>query len=112
MFVIEKGREISILKAMGATRRGIMKIFMIDGLIIGIIGTGIGAPLGYLVSLAIETFYTLPADVYYISRVPVRLEPLDMVLVSVAAIGISFLATLYPSWQAAKLEPAEGLRYE
>jgi lipoprotein-releasing system permease protein len=112
MIVMEKGREISILKAMGATRRGIMRIFMIDGLIIGIVGTVLGAPLGWAVSLAIEKFYTLPADVYYLSHVPVKLEPLDFILVIGSAIGISFLATLYPSWQAAKLDPAEGLRYE
>lgn len=112
MIVMEKGREISILKAMGATRWGIMKIFMIDGLIIGGVGTALGAPLGYGISLAIEKFYTLPADVYYLSHVPVRLQAMDMVLVIGSAIGISFLATLYPSWQAAKLDPAEGLRYE
>jgi lipoprotein-releasing system permease protein len=112
MIVIEKSREIAILKAMGATRRAVMGIFMLDGLIIGGVGVAIGIPLGYLVCWAIETFYTLPADVYYISHIPVRLYAFDVVLVAGSALLITFLATVYPSWQAGRLAPVEALRYE
>lgn len=112
MIVIEKSREIAILKAMGATRQRVMRIFMIQGVIIGIVGTVIGIPLGHVISLLIENFYTLPADVYYISQIPVRMRGADLLLVAFSAIGISLLSTLYPSWQAAKLDPVEALRYE
>jgi len=112
MIVVEKSREIAILKAMGANRRGVMRIFMIDGLIIGLVGTVIGIPLGYGACQLLQTFITLPSDVYYISHIPVIIRASDVSLVSVSAILISFLATLYPSFQAANLEPAEALRYE
>ncbi len=112
MIVVEKNREIAILKAMGATRRGVMRIFMVDGLIIGLVGTAIGIPLGYAVCEILQHFYTLPPDIYYISHLPVKIKELDVLLVSLSAVIISFLATLYPSWQAAKLNPSEALRYE
>ena len=112
MIVVEKSREIAILKAMGATRRAVMSIFMLDGLIIGGLGVLIGIPLGYLVCWGIETFYTLPADVYYISHIPIRINLFDVVLVAGSALFITFLATVYPSWQAGRLAPVEALRYE
>lgn len=112
MIVVEKNREIAILKAMGATGRGVMRIFMVDGLIIGLVGTAIGIPLGYAVCEILQQFYTLPSDIYYISHLPVKIKELDVLLVSLSAVIISFLATLYPSWQAAKLNPSEALRYE
>lgn len=112
MIVIEKSREIAILKTMGATRRGIMSIFIIQGVVIGVTGTIIGTPLGYGISVLIQNFFTLPADVYYIAHIPVRISIQDILLVGFSAIGISLLATLYPSWQAAKLDPVEALRYE
>ncbi|MFY9268708.1 MAG: lipoprotein-releasing ABC transporter permease subunit [Candidatus Manganitrophaceae bacterium] len=112
MTVVEKSREIAILKAMGATRESIMRIFMLEGVIIGGVGVILGVPLGLAVSLAIERFYTLPGDVYYISHLPMKIHLLDVILVASAAILIGFLATLYPSFQAAKLDPAEALRYE
>ena len=112
MIVVEKNREIAILKAMGATRRAVMRIFMLDGLIIGIVGTAIGIPLGYAACEILQQFYTLPSDIYYISHLPVKIKGLDVLLVSLSAVIISFLATLYPSWQAAKLNPSEALRYE
>jgi len=114
MIVMEKGREIAIMKAMGAKNRGIMSIFMIHGLIIGITGTIIGIAGGYVLCQLLKTykFINLPADVYYLSYLPVKVDPLDFIVVSAAAIAISFLATLYPSWQAAKQDPVEPLRYE
>lgn len=112
MTVVEKSREIAILKAMGATRESIMRIFMLEGIIIGGVGVIFGTPLGLAVCWLLQKFYTLPSDIYYISHLPVKIHALDVFLVSSAAVLIGFFATLYPSWQAAKLDPAEALRYE
>lgn len=114
MNVIEKRREIAILKAMGATDRGIMSIFMLQGLLIGLLGTIIGVAGGYLLCYILNTYQIikLPADVYYISHLPVKTKLSDFIAVSLSAVFISFLATLYPAWQAAKLNPVEPLRYE
>jgi len=112
MIVNEKQREIAILKAMGATPQSIMKIFMLNGLVIGLVGTCIGVPLGYSFLWLIQNYWTFDASVYYISRIPVHILPLDVVLVATSAILISFVATFYPSWQATKLDPVSALRYE
>ena len=112
MIVNEKQREIAILKAMGATPQSIMRIFMLNGLVIGLVGTSIGVPLGYSFLWLIQNYWTFDASVYYISRIPVHILPLDVVLVATSAILISFVATFYPSWQAAKLDPVSALRYE
>jgi len=112
MIVNEKQREIAILKAMGATPKAIMRIFMLNGLVIGLTGTGIGIPLGYTFLFLIENYWTFDQTVYYISHIPVHVQGLDVLLVACSAILISFAATVYPSWQAAKLAPVSALRYE
>ncbi len=114
MIVIEKGREIAILKTIGATDRGIMAIFIIHGLIIGIAGTAAGLLGGYGLCMLLKTykFVNLPGDVYYLSYLPVKMSLFDFTIVPAAAIIISLLATIYPSMQAAKLDPVESLRYE
>lgn len=114
MIVLEKSREIAVLKAMGATNRGVMSVFMLHGLIIGVIGTIVGLSGGYAVCQLLKTyqFIKLPPDIYYLSYLPVRLSLFDFIVVPSAAILISFLATIYPSWQAARLDPVEPLRYE
>jgi len=112
MIVVEKHREIAILKAMGATGKAVMRVFMLNGLVIGLAGTAIGIPLGYAICWAIQTWFTLPGDVYLLSRIPVNIKFFDVALVAVSAVAITFLATIYPCLEAARLEPAEALRYE
>jgi len=114
MNVIEKQREIAILKTMGATNKGIMSVFMIQGFLIGLTGTLIGLTGGYLLSYILNTYQIikLPPDIYYLSHLPVKIKVSDFLAVSVSAIVISFLSTIYPAWQAAKLDPVEPLRYE
>jgi len=114
MNVIEKSREIAILKAIGATNKAIMSIFIFQGLFIGLIGTTIGVLGGFGLGYILNTYQIikLPADVYYLSHLPVRMNLFDFITVSVSAITITFLATIYPAWQAAKLDPVEPLRYE
>lgn len=112
MIVTEKQKEIAILKAMGATSPSIRRVFMLNGLIIGLTGTTIGIPLGYAFLWLIQTFWTFDPTVYYISRIPVHVLASDVFLVAGSAILISFFATVFPSRQAAKLEPASALRYE
>jgi lipoprotein-releasing system permease protein len=114
MMVMDKNKDIAILKSMGATSRSIKKIFVFEGLIIGIVGTCLGVCGGALLCwlLAQYKFIELPGDVYYISTLPVRMELLDVAIISFGAIVISFLATLYPARQAARLDPVQALRYE
>ncbi len=118
MVVMEKGKDISILRAMGATQGGIMRIFMVDGMIIGSVGTILGSIVGYGMLYAIATYdvvkQLIPFDprVYPISEFPVKIEPLYFIYVGLASLVICFLATLYPSFQASRKDPVEALRYE
>jgi lipoprotein-releasing system permease protein len=114
MMVMEKSKDIAILKSMGASSKSIMKIFMFDGLVIGSVGTVLGITGGSVLCFLLKRyqFVKLPSDVYYISTLPVRVQVLDVVLIAVSAIAISFLATLYPSYQASRLDPATAIRYE
>ncbi|MBW2266532.1 MAG: lipoprotein-releasing ABC transporter permease subunit [Deltaproteobacteria bacterium] len=114
MMVMEKTKDIAILKSMGATAKSIMKIFMVEGLIIGSLGTTLGLVGGGIICFVLKRyeFVKLPSDVYYISTLPVRVQILDVILVAASAIAITFLATLYPSYQASRLEPVSAIRYE
>jgi len=114
MVVMEKKRDIAILRAMGALPRQIMAIFITQGLVVGILGTifGFGAGLGLCNLLAKYKFIKLPPDIYYISSLPVKVQYTDVIFVAVCAVLISFLATIYPAWHASKMDPVEALRYE
>jgi len=114
LLVMEKHRDIAILKTMGASVRSVTTVFIMQGLIIGIVGTTVGAATGWALS-SILTRYKLirvPADVYQMPYVPFRVLPLDFTLVVFSAIVICLLATIYPARQAAKLDPVQALRYE
>ena len=114
MIVMEKTRDIAVLMTMGATRKTIRRVFALEGLLIGIAGTALGTVLGVLLCdlLRRYQFIRLPSDVYYISTLPVLLDPANILLVSGSSVLICFLATLYPAVQAARIEPAEAIRYE
>jgi lipoprotein-releasing system permease protein len=114
MVVMSKGKDIAILKSMGATSMGIMRIFVYEGLIIGLAGTVIGVTggLGLCKILSKYQFIKLPSDVYPITTLPIKVLPMDVTLVAISAALITLLATIYPSWQASKIEPAVGLRNE
>ncbi|MEO8678016.1 MAG: lipoprotein-releasing ABC transporter permease subunit [Vicinamibacterales bacterium] len=114
LVVMEKTRDIAILKTMGASSRSIMLIFLLQGLIIGITGTVVGGSVGTLVCWLFDHYQVIkiPSDVYQVDYLPFKLLPWDLVTVIVSAVIVCFFATLYPSRQAAKLDPAQALRYE
>ncbi len=114
MMVVEKTRDIGILKSIGATSRSIRLIFTWQGFVIGVLGTALGlaAAAGIIWLQARYQLVQLPSSVYYVDRLPVRIEPGDWGLTIAAAIIVSFLATLYPARQAATLMPVDALRYE
>ena len=113
MMVMEKTKDIAILKAMGATDASIRRIFIFKGMAIGVVGTVLGGCGGLILCTLLShyQFIELPSDVYYISKLPVLLQWMDVVLISAAALVICFLATLYPAQKAAGLDPVEALRY-
>ena len=114
MMVLEKTRDIAILMSMGATKDKIRGIFILQGVIIGVIGTFCGVVVGQTVCYFADKYHLigLAPDVYTIAYVPFRAEPVDSIIVAVSAVLISFLATLYPSAAASRLQPVEALRYE
>ena len=122
MVVMEKNKDIAILKSMGTPSKGILRIFIIEGGVIGVVGTFFGTVIGLATALNLEKvsgfvenlfgFKILPSDVYYIDKLPSQVNPQDVGMIVITTILISLLATLYPSWRASRLDPAEGLRYE
>ncbi|SEQ78365.1 lipoprotein-releasing system permease protein [Azotobacter beijerinckii] len=122
MVVADKGADIAILRTLGATPGQIMAIFMVQGTVIGALGTLAGAVLGVIAALNVSALIAwlesvsgrqiLSSDIYFVSYLPSDLQALDVALVCTAAFVLSFLATLYPSWRAARTQPAEALRYE
>lgn len=122
MVVMEKSKEIAILKSMGASRFSIMKIFSYQGLIIGVVGTAIGCVGGFTVVPNLNEivgvienifgFTAFPSDVYYLDKLPSEIQYFDSFLIVIFSIIICFVASLYPAWRASRMDPVEGLRYE
>jgi lipoprotein-releasing system permease protein len=122
MLVKDKGHDIAILRTMGATRGSILRVFFITGASIGTLGTLAGFILGVVVNLNIETIRQFLSrvtqtelfspELYFLSQLPAQMDARETVTVIVMALGLSFLATLYPAWRAARLDPVEALRYE
>ena len=122
MIVMEKSKDIAILKSMGATSHGIMKIFIYQGLIVGVIGTFLGCIAGLSVALNLQKvslfvekifhFKILPGDVYYLSELPSQVNYGDVIVIIIGTLIVCFLSTIYPSLRASRLDPAEALRYE
>lgn len=111
MVIMEKRREIGVLRSMGASGRGVMSIFMIEGSWIGVMGTVGGLVVGYIACVILDHIkLDLPGDVYFIKTLPVLVQWSDLVLVGVSAITICFLATIYPSWEASRLVPVDAMR--
>ncbi|MBQ9235071.1 MAG: lipoprotein-releasing ABC transporter permease subunit [Alphaproteobacteria bacterium] len=122
MLVKDKGRDIAVLRTMGATKGMVMRIFFIDGAGIGIIGTALGVVLGLAVCDNIEAIRQglqylfgrdlFSAEIYFLSKLPAKVDPIEVVSVVAISLLLSFAATLYPSWRAARMDPVEALRYE
>ncbi len=113
MVIMEKRKEIGILRSMGASSRGIMSIFMIEGTMIGAVGTVMGVVAGLVVCAVLrEVNIDLPPDVYFINTLPVVVQGFDVAIVCLASLGIAFAATLYPSWEACRLAPLDVIRYD
>lgn len=122
MMVMEKRADIAILKAMGARNASIRRVFIVEGLIIGVVGTVLGSVAGLILTWNLQTIsgaverllgiQFFPPDVYFIDKLPARIDALDVCLIVLTAMCVSFLATLYPAWNASKLDPVVALRYE
>jgi lipoprotein-releasing system permease protein len=113
MVVVEKAREIAVLKTLGASDSGVTRIFIVQGFFIGMVGTLIGVYLGLSACVFADTYgIGIPPDVYYIDRLPVHVDMLSVLMVAAAGLVISVAATIYPAQIASRLRPVEGLRYE
>src|SRR5208283_4741460 len=114
MMVMEKTKDIAVLMSMGTRKAQVRNVFIAQGVLVGVIGTAIGLVIGYAISYAGGHYHiiSLSPEVYSIDYVPFAPRPMDGVLVAIVAIGVSFIATLYPSWSAGRTLPAEALRYE
>ena len=122
MVVKDKGRDIAILRTMGATRGQILRIFFMNGAAIGVAGTllGVGGGIAFAANIdsirvwleSLTDTALFPAEIRFLSQLPSRTDPTEVVIVAAMAIGLSFLATIYPAWRAARLDPVEALRYE
>ena len=122
MTVTDKRADIAILRTLGASPRSIMGIFMVQGAMVGVVGTGAGLLLGLLVALNIDVIVPalerllsssfLPRDIYLINRMPSDPQVADILPIAVISLVLAFLATLYPSWRASRVNPAQALRYE
>jgi lipoprotein-releasing system permease protein len=111
MVIMEKRREIGILKSMGTSSGGVMSIFMIEGTVIGVIGTLSGLVAGWIICFILDRIkLNLPGDVYFVKTLPVLVKGGDLLIICMSAIMICFLATIYPSWEASKLLPIEAVR--
>ncbi|HJM60079.1 MAG TPA: FtsX-like permease family protein, partial [Alphaproteobacteria bacterium] len=121
MLVHDKGRGSAILRTMGSTRSTILRIFFLTGASIGAVGTLSGVMVGVAFTLNIQTIQgwveslfgqVFPPEIYYLTRLPAKIDSGEVVTIALISLGLSFLATAYPAWRAARLDPVEALRYE
>jgi lipoprotein-releasing system permease protein len=114
MLVTDKTREIGILRAMGFPMRGVRRVFVLQGAVIGLVGTLLGTGLGLLLARVVDRQQIIPIDpsVYFIDHLPVRIDPVDLSLIVLASIVVATVATIYPARQAAALHPVDAIRYE